>query len=168
MESTSYIDFLPIYYPNIAKDQLSEQSSIVQWKTCVKTQLEGIPHSLGEDGMLFYDQSSSWRPSEWVAVENFKILMYMNISLTSGTALETFDKPGHIYPNYPVRVGALQINDTVLAPFSSDYSLGKVTVVQDWLTYDIQPDACKLQLQTACPPNSESTREFMNDKFPTF
>ena len=67
--------------------------------------------------------------------------MFMKITLTSGTDLVTFDQPGDIYPNYPVRVGALQINDTVLAPFSSDYSLGKVTAVKDWLTgrYEIQP-----------------------------
>ena len=67
--------------------------------------------------------------------------MYMEITGTFSTALETFDQPRDIYPNYPVRVGTLQINDTVLAPFSSDYSLGKVTAVKDWLTgrYEIQP-----------------------------
>ncbi|XP_066028344.1 uncharacterized protein [Pocillopora verrucosa] len=144
-----------------------------------------IPHSLGNEGLLFYKQTSRWQDSEWVAVENFRLYMYMEVTLTSSTVLETFDQPRDIYPNYPVRVGALQINDTVLAPFSSNYSLGKVTAVEDWLTgrYEIQPDsggaarnfshadlrhqdACKLQI--VCPPNSECTREYMNDKFPTF
>lgn len=144
-----------------------------------------IPHSLGNEGLLFYKQTSRWQDSEWLAVENFRLYMYMEVTLTSSTVLETFDQPRDIYPNYPVRVGALQINDTVLAPFSSNYSLGKVTAVKDWLTgrYEIQPDsggaarnfshadlrhqdACKLQI--VCPPNSECTREYMNDKFPTF
>lgn len=99
------------------------------------------PHSLGNEGLLFYKQTSTWQDSEWVAVENFRLYMYMEVTLTSSTALETFDQPRDIYPNYPVRVGALQINDTVLAPFSSNYSLGKVTAVKDWLTgrYEIQP-----------------------------
>ena len=51
--------------------------------------------------------------------------------------------PGVLYANTPVRRGTLDINDSVLAPFSWSseepvYSDGKVVAMNGWLMYSVQ------------------------------
>ena len=94
--------------------------------------------------MVFDSQSGTWRPSVWLAVERYQNYLYMNVTLDSGSTQILYVPPAEIYPDTPVRMGALDIDDTVLAPFSWSltgepvYSLGTVKGIQDQLTYQVQ------------------------------
>ncbi|KAJ7393564.1 hypothetical protein OS493_006549 [Desmophyllum pertusum] len=91
-----------------------------------------IPRSLSHDVLKYSEQCASWRPSLWLAVERYQNFMYVNVSLASGGTEKMQMQPVDLYPDTPVQMGALAINDTVLAPFSwsstngSVYALGKV------------------------------------------
>ncbi|XP_078374203.1 uncharacterized protein LOC144657733 [Oculina patagonica] len=145
------------------------------------------PRSLEENGLMFDSQSATWRPSAWLAVERYQNDLYMNVTLDSGSTEILRVQPADLYPDTPVHMGALDISDTVLAPFSWSlngepvYSVGTVIGMHDLLTYQVQSngsvkyfnysdlrhkDSCKLQ--TKCPANSDCTKMFMNEKFATF
>lgn len=93
---------------------------------------------------MFDVQSAVWRPSVWLAVERYQNDLYVNVTLESGGIEMLRVQPADLYPDTPVRMGALDINDTVLAPFSWSansepiYSVGMVIGLQDLLTYEVQ------------------------------
>ena len=74
----------------------------------------------------------------WVAVEPFQSLLYLNVTLISGSTELLREQVADIYPDYPVRLGALKINDPVLVPLSNSRAVGKVIGLQDWLTYQVE------------------------------
>ena len=101
--------------------------------------ISGTQYRLGNTGLVYVQ--SSWRPSVWIAVEPYLNELYVNVTLDSGNTSEILQvSPMEIYPDFPVQMGALKMNDTVLAPFVSPlaYSEGKVIGFQDYLTYEVQ------------------------------